>query len=146
METKTKNFSLSIEAPVTAADAFKKISEVDAWWAKNFTGKAQKLNDTFRVTFGKTFVDFKISECVPNQKIVWLVTDCYLDWINNKTEWTNTQVVFELSEKAGATKINFTHIGLTPDVECYNDCFAGWTGHVKGSLVKLLTDGKGMPE
>ncbi|MFI5141998.1 MAG: SRPBCC domain-containing protein [Bacteroidia bacterium] len=146
METKTKNFSLSIKAPVTAADAFKKINQVNAWWAKNFTGKAEKLNDTFRVSFGPTFVDFKITKCVPNQKVVWHVTDCFLHWINNKTEWTGTEVVFGLSENAGVTKINFTHVGLTPDVECYKDCFAGWTGHVKGSLLQLLNTGKGMPE
>ena len=80
-------------------EAMKKISQVNGWWAKNFTGKAEKLNDKFSVHFDETFVDFKISELVPNKKVVWKVTDCNLHWIKAKKEWKGTEVVFEISER-----------------------------------------------
>ena len=64
----------------------KKISKVNGWWAKNFTGKAEALNDKFSVHFGETFVDFHVSELIPDKKVVWKVTDCNLHWINKK-EW-----------------------------------------------------------
>jgi hypothetical protein len=35
---------------------------------------------------------------------------------------------------------------LVPEIECYNDCEEGWTGHLKGSLAKLINEGNGMPE
>ncbi len=37
-----------------------------------------------------------------------------------------------------------THVGLVPEAECYNDCKAGWDKHVGESLLKLLTEGKGI--
>ena len=33
----------------------------------------------------------------------------------------------------------------TPEVECYNACSDAWGQNIKGSLFKLLTEGKGMP-
>jgi hypothetical protein len=48
----------------------KKISQVNLWWAKDFSGKAEKLNDKFTIRFGHTFVDFQIGELVPDKKIV----------------------------------------------------------------------------
>jgi hypothetical protein len=143
---KKKDYHRTIMVNTSAEEAIKKISEVNHWWAKNFTGKAKKLNDTFSVHFGKTFVDFKISELVPGKKVVWKVIDCNLDWINNKKEWNGTEVVFEISKKKNATQIDFTHVGLVPGVECYEDCEVGWTGHVTKSLVKFINEGKGMPE
>lgn len=143
---KSKNFHTTVTVNASAEEAMKKISRVNLWWAKKFKGKAEKPGDTFSVHFGKTFVDFQISEVVPNKKVAWTVTDCNLDWINNKKEWNGNDVVFEISNKGNTTQIDFTHIGLTPDVECYSDCEVGWTGHITGSLVKLINEGKGMPE
>jgi hypothetical protein len=140
------NFHRTISVNVSPKEAIEKINQVDKWWAKKVKGKAEKLNDAFTVDFGSTFVDFTISELVPNKKVVWKVTDCNLDWITNKKEWNGTEVVFEISEKNNATQIDFTHVGLVPGVECYSDCEAGWTGHVTGSLVKFMNEGVGMPE
>ena len=138
------SYKLTVKAP--AKEALKRISEVNLWWAKNFKGKAAKLNDMFSVYFGDTFVDFKISEVIPGKKIIWLVTDCNLGWIKDKKEWKNTEVIWALTEKDGKTQIDFVHKGLTPESECYESCKPGWTGHLKGSLVKLINDGKGNPE
>ena len=140
------NFHRTITLRASAEEVMEKIGQVNRWWAKNFTGKAEKLNDKFSVHFGETFVNFQISEFIPDQKVVWKVTDCNLDWINNKKEWNDTKVVFEIFEKEDSTQINFTHVGLVPGVECYNDCEVGWNGHVTISLVKFINEGKGMPE
>ena len=78
--------------------------------------------------------------------MVWQVTDSYLDWLTDKMEWQNTKMSFEISTKDNSTQINFTHIGLVPEVECYNDCVKGWDQYIKGSLLKLITEGKGQPQ
>ena len=106
----------------------------------------KSTNDIFTTHFGETFVTFKVVEVVPQKKIVWLVTDCYLHWLKDKTEWTNTKLSFEISTENDETKILFTHIGLAPEVECYNDCRKGWDQYIKDSLLKLITEGKGLPE
>ncbi|MGC4102368.1 SRPBCC family protein [Ferruginibacter sp.] len=141
-----RNFQLSVIVNSSGEEVTKKINLVNKWWAKKVTGKSEKLNDTFRVDFGKTFVDFQITELVPGKKIVWTVTDCNLHWINNKKEWNGTDVVFEIASEKNKTQINFIHVGLLPGCECYEDCEVGWTGHVTESLVKFIREGYGMPE
>jgi len=140
-----KNFHKTIKVNVSAEEAMKKICHVNKWWAKKVKGKSEKQNDKFTADFGETFVDFQISELIPNKKVVWKVTDCNLHWIINKKEWNGNEVVFEISEKKNATQIDFTHIGLVPGAECYEDCEVGWTEHITVSLVKYINDGKGMP-
>lgn len=105
-----------------------------------------KLNDIFTVRFAETFVTMKIIEFVPEKKVVWNVTDCYPHWLADKNEWKNTRIVFELSAEGDSTRIDFTHIGLEPQVECYDACVKGWDQYFKGSLVKLINEGKGLPE
>jgi hypothetical protein len=97
------------------------MAQAGNWWAKDFTGKAEKLNDTFTVRFGDTFVNFKIAEVIPDTKIVWYVTDSYLTFQNDKKEWSDTEVVFEISAKNNQTKIDFTHIGLVPELNVMKD-------------------------
>ena len=141
-----QNFHRAITVNASAAETMKKISQVNLWWAKKFTGSAEKLNDKFSVHFGETFVDFKVSEMVPDKKVVWKVTDCNLHWINEKKEWKGTEVVFELSPANKKTKIDFTHVGLVPGVECYESCEFGWSGHLTTGLEDLINKGKGQPQ
>jgi len=141
-----QNYQSSIAADFTPAEAFEAISRVNEWWAKNFAGSAEKLNDVFTVHFGETFVTFKITECIPDEKIAWHVTDCFLPWLKEKTEWNGTTVVFEISPLGHETQVTMTHLGLVPEVECYNGCEAGWNRHFKGSLFKLLTEHSGVPQ
>lgn len=143
---KPQDYNATISVNATPKEAFEKIAKVDKWWAKNFTGKANKLHDKFSVHFGETFVDFQVSELISDKKVVWKVTDCHLHWIKAKKEWNGTEVVFELSKKGKQTQIDFTHIGLVPGVECYHDCEVGWNGHFTGSLVKFMNEGKGTPQ
>jgi hypothetical protein len=44
------------------------------------------------------------------------------------------------------SQIDMTHIGLFPEIECYNDCNGGWNHYIKDSLAKFLTDHKGYPD
>ena len=141
----TTDFSATLVVDKTPKEAFDAIADVSAWWAKNFTGNSKNKGDVFSVKFGDTFVNFKITEAVPGKKVIWLVTDCNLHWIKDKKEWKGTQVVWDIAPVGNTTEIVMTHVGLVPESECYNDCYAGWNGHIKGSLYKLLSEGVGMP-
>ncbi len=75
-----------------------------------------------------------------------MVTDCFLPWFADKTEWTNTKMSFDISTHEDTTQVTFTHIGLVPEVECYDMCIKGWDQYIKGSLFKLITEGEGQPQ
>jgi hypothetical protein len=141
-----QNYQSSIAADFTPREAFEAINKVNEWWAKNFEGSAEKLNDVFTVHFGETFVTFKVTESIPGKKIAWKVTDCWLPWLKDKTEWNGTTVQFEIVPLGDETRITMTHIGLVPEVECFGACEAGWNKHFKGSLLKLLTEHAGVPQ
>ena len=86
---KNENYKCSISANTSAHGAFESINHVNEWWAKNLEGKTEKQNDVFTVHFEDTFVTFKVTESVPDKKISWHVTDCYLHWLKDKKEWNN---------------------------------------------------------
>jgi hypothetical protein len=140
-----KNYHSTIETNVSPKRAFNSINSVTEWWDQDVTGSSQKLRDEFTVRFGDTSVDFRIIEMVPDQKVVWEVTDCYLPFLKDKTEWKGTKVIFEISERNSLTRIDMTHEGLVPGIECYENCEKGWNLYFKESLYKLLTTGKGVP-
>jgi hypothetical protein len=142
-----QNYQSSITADVTPIEAFNGISQVNEWWAKNFEGSTEKLNDVFTVNFSNgTFVTFKVAENVPGEKVAWHVTDCYLPWLKDKKEWNGTAVVFKISPLSNKTQVTMTHVGLVPEVECYAGCEAGWNKYFKESLFKLLTEQAGIPQ
>jgi hypothetical protein len=129
----------------TCEAALAAIANVSGWWAKNLTGSASKAGDTFTVRFGETFVDFKIAHPT-NHEVIWKVTNCYLHWQEDKTEWNGTQVIWQVNDTPEGTLIEMTHIGLNPKVECYKNCKAGWTEHINDSLLRLINTGKGEPQ
>ena len=145
-----QDYRLSISAPVSAADAYDKIARVSEWWAKDFEGSARNLGDVFTVRFGRafgdTFVDFKITEAVPGSKVVWHVTNSYLPWLKDKTEWNDTSVAFVMSAGRSETTVTLTHEGLIPEIECFDHCVQGWNHYFGQSFKQFLTDGHGMPK
>jgi hypothetical protein len=141
-----KDYQCKIQASVSAKDAYDKIARVSEWWAKDFGGSARKLGDTFTVHFGETFVDFKISEAVPDSRIVWQVVNCNIPSLQDKTEWNGTSVAWDVSLGNGTTTVMLTHHGITPDVECYGMCQKGWNGAVQNSFLQFLNVGRGMPK
>jgi hypothetical protein len=143
---KEQDYTAILTVNATSQEVFKSINSVTEWWTDNLEGHSQKLNDEFTVRFGDVHVSKqKLIEVIPDKKVVWLVTDSNLNFIKDKQEWTNTKISFELSNHDNKTQVRFTHVGLVPEVECYRSCTKGWDQYIKGSLFKLLTEGKGEP-
>src|SRR6185295_9360012 len=134
-----QNFNSSIIVPVNCGQAFESITHrIAEWWATNYEGSAAAPGDIFVVRFGKTFGAFKVTEIAPGSKVVWNCIDCYLDLFQNPREWKNTLLVWEITAAEKGANISFTHVGLTPDLSCYNDCEREWNYYLKESLYRLL--------
>jgi len=138
------DYHISITVNVPAEQAFKSINSVSKWWTENVAGSSEKLNDEFIVRSGDVhYSKHRIIELIPDKKVVWLVTESKLNWIkNNKDEWTNTKMIFEIIPDGTKTTIHFTHEGLIPGQECYENCVKGWDSIIQQNLYKYLTTGE----
>ena len=140
---KNQDYQKTFTTETNAKKAFENIVNVGGWWTNSFKGSAKNVNDEFSVNFGATWVKFKVVESIPYKKLTWLVTSCHLDWIKNKTEWDGTKIVWNISEENNKTKVEMTHVGLIPGVECYSNCESGWNQYTGESLPQLIATGKG---
>ena len=141
-----KHFTATIEVSKPPRDVFNRITkDVDKWWGGNdLAGSSEKLNDEFIIHHpGAHYSKQKVVEIIPNEKIVWLVTESTLYWLQkDKQEWENTKMIFEITTKDDKTVLHFTHEGLVPEKECYLLCQEGWNIVIKDYLFHFITDGK----
>jgi len=146
---KNESFTTTIEVAKPALVVFNAIKEVRKWWNnEDFDGNSLKLNDEFIINHpGQHYSKQKLIEVVPNEKIVWLVTDSTLDWLQrDKHEWTNTKMIFEIIAKGDKTLLQFTHEGLVPAKECYAMCRQGWSMIISEWLFHFITVGTASAE
>ncbi|MXV50133.1 SRPBCC domain-containing protein [Pedobacter sp. HMF7647] len=142
-----QDYSVSFLADLSPEEVFNSVNSVTKWWTRNLEGNSQNLNDEFTVRFDDIHMSKqKLTELIPYKKVVWLVTVSKLTFVDTMDEWTNTKISFDISERENKTQVDFTHHGLVPGFECYDGCSKGWDYYIKGSLYKLLTEGKGTPD
>lgn len=140
---KTQDLTFTLIVDQTPEVVFNAVNNVRGWWSETLEGDSEKLNDEFIYRYQDMhYSKQRLVEVVPNQKVVWLVLDSYLSFIEDKTEWTGTKISFEITREQDKTQLLFTHHGLNPEVECYNACFDGWSHYIKGSLVELIAKGE----
>jgi hypothetical protein len=143
---KTKDYSTSFVVDQTPEEVFNTINNVRGWWSGEITGDTDKLGAEFSYRVENAhYSKQKVTEFVPGKRVVWRVLDAHLSFVNDKSEWKGTDIVFELSPKGGKTEVRFTHRGLAPAFECYNNCSNAWGLLVNGNLRKLITTGKAQP-
>ena len=139
-----QNFSVSFLVDQRPGEVFAAVNNVKGWWTENLEGNSQKLNDEFEVRFGDVhYSKQKLIELVPNKKVVWLVTDSKLSFLKDKSEWTGTKISFEMDEQDKKTQVRFTHLGLVPEIECYDACSNAWSEYINHSLRALITASNG---
>ena len=142
----SRDFTTSFTVDNTPEEVFAAINDVRGWWSQEVVGETTKLGDTFTFEVqGVHRTTQTLTEVVPGRKVVWHVTDSWIGFVDDKTEWDGTDIVFAVTDKGGSTEVRFTHVGLTPNVECYHACSGGWSAYMTGSLRDLITTGKGDP-
>jgi hypothetical protein len=108
----TSNFTTTFFVNQTPKEVFSAINNVRGWWQGKIEGTTDKLNDEFTYRMEEFhFSKQKLIEVIPNEKVVWLVTESKLNFIKNKSEWTGTKISFEISEINNKTQLSFSHMG-----------------------------------
>ena len=131
---------------VHAQQAFAAINNVRGWWSQAVEGDTDRLGAVFNYHYQDVHrATFQITEFVPAKKVTWHVLDNYFNFVKDKTEWTGTDIVFDIVPTGDKTEVHFTHVGLVPDYECYDVSSNAWSSYIAGSLRNLMTTGQGQP-
>ncbi|HEV2637914.1 MAG TPA: SRPBCC domain-containing protein [Actinocrinis sp.] len=142
-----ESYRTSILVDQSPEEVFNAVVNTRGWWAADgIVGETEKQGDefTFEVP-GIHRSEMELKEVVPNKKVVWLAKENWISFVEDKTEWNGTELHFDISEKDGKTELQFTHVGLVPEFECYEACSGGWTFYIRESLRDLIATGKGQP-
>ena len=142
-----QSFTTTFSVDRSPREVFDAINDVPAWWSAEVEGPTDVEGETF--TFRVKDLhrsQIRVSELVPGERVVWTVLENYMSFVEDQTEWVDTQIRFDLTKRDGGTDVRFTHVGLLPDHECYAVCSKAWDYYLRESLPNLVTTGEGKPE
>jgi uncharacterized protein YndB with AHSA1/START domain len=135
-----QSFATSFTVDKSPEDVFDAINDVRGWWTGEIQGGSDKVGDEFSYRYEDLHLSKqKVTELVPGKKIVWHVVNAALSYTHDKAEWTGTDITFGISRKGDRTEVLFTHVGLVPQLECFEDCSSAWRSFVNGSLHNFIS-------
>lgn len=142
-----QNYTTSFTVNQTPEDVFAAVNNVRAWWSENIQGETDQPGAVFEFHSRDLHHSTqKITEFIPGKKVVWHVLDSQINFVDDKQEWKDTQIVFDIKQVNDRTELRFTHVGLNPAVECFDACSDAWSGYINRSLFNLISQGQGEPE
>lgn len=141
-----KSYTTSFIVDQIPEEVFAAINNPRGWWSEEIEGVTDKLSEEFKHHFLDVHrCTLQVTELIPGKKVVWHVFENYFKFTKDATEWTGTDIIFEISKKGDQTEVRFTHVGLVPNYECYDVCSNAWGTYINKSLKNLIVAGKGNP-
>jgi hypothetical protein len=140
------SYTTTITVDQTPEEAFAAINNVRGWWSGEIEGNTDRLGDEFTYRYEDLHLSKqKITESIPGKRVAWDVLEGYLNFVKDKTEWLGTVITFDISKNGDKTEVRFTHVGLVPEFECFDNCSNARGFYINGSLRDLIITGKGEP-
>jgi hypothetical protein len=137
------SFTTIITVDESPEIVFAAVNNVRGWWKGDIAGKSEKVGDQF--TYRHKDVHYskqQVTESIPGERVVWLVVESRLNFVEEKNEWNGTEIVFEIAKNGVRTELRFTHVGLVPAFECFGGCSGAWGSIITRDLRRLITQGK----
>ena len=138
-----ENFLYEFHTSKKPEEIYQLLLDIKQWWSGLFDesihGHSHSLDDefSFQAGNGAHYSKQKLIALSPGKRIVWLVTDSKLDFLDKSDEWTGTKISFDISIKNGLTRVIFLHEGLAPQLACYNSCSGAWKNYLQKFEQKL---------
>ncbi len=146
-----QSYTTTITVDRTPEEVFAAVNDVRGWWSEEVEGRTDQVGSEFRYR-GHDEADtvehlatIRVEELVPGRRVVWRVLDNHFSFTDDQTEWQDTEIRFDITERDGATEVRFTHAGLVPAYECFDVCSDAWGFYVGNSLRSLILTGTGAP-
>lgn len=131
----------------TPDQAFAAITNVRGWWSGEIDGPTDELGAEFTYRYQDVHRSTqRITELIPGRRVVWHVVDGYLNFVDDVTEWTGTDITFDIVPTGDGTEVRFTHVGLAPHYQCFESCSGAWRFYIATSLRSLINEGSGGPD
>jgi len=141
-----QNFTTTFLVDQTPEDAFAAITNVRGWWSGEIDGRTDELGEEFSYRYEDVhYSKQRITEFVPGRRVVWRVVEASLNFTEDPGEWIGSEITFEISRSGHRTEVRFGHVGLVPEVECFDKCSSAWSFYINDSLRRLITTGQGKP-
>jgi hypothetical protein len=130
-------------SPDAVSDLFASAAGVSRWWGP-CEGDG-RVGGTLVTSFGAAGVNaMRVREAGP-RRVVWEPVEAPATTPTGHTkEWLGTTVEFDITPVGDGTELRFRHAGLTAKLECWDNCFAGWT-YFMASIETLARTGSGTP-
>jgi hypothetical protein len=141
-----ESLRIVINVDKTPEEVYEAINNVRGWCTGCIVGATTKVGDVWVYCYPNIhFTKLKVTQLVPDKKVVWHVLDSYIDVDGDKEEWTGTDIIFDINKTSKGAKVTFTHFGLVPSFVCYEGCKEGWSFYINESLSSFISIGKGDP-
>ncbi len=123
---------------------------IEKWWTKP-DAIISKVGDVAKFTFPpqESYWTFKAIDLVPNERVFLECVEAFhiiLDKPDaSQTEWLGSKMVFDIAPTENGCDVTLEHVGLVPQLHCFEVCEEGWNFFYLNSLQALLDTGEGMP-
>jgi hypothetical protein len=75
----------------------------------------------------------------------WRCIEQYDRNLDPVDEWVGMTLSCRLFDEGGATRLDFVHEGLVPELRCFDACQNGWEFILRRSLRQLIEAREGAP-
>ena len=143
---RTEDFTAVLNLPASPATVlalFTSAAGVSRWWGP--TAGDGAVGGTLATSFGEYGVNtMRVLEAGPT-RVVWeSIAPGGTTPTGHTQEWLGTTMEFDIVPVGTGTELRFRHAGLTPQLACWDDCFAAWT-HFMASIETFAATGTGTP-
>jgi uncharacterized protein YndB with AHSA1/START domain len=144
--TRTEGFTAVLNLPAspdTVSALFTSAVGVSRWWGPTEGDAA--AGGTLVTSFGDHGVNaMRVLEAEP-ARVVWepVAPDRTMP-TGHTQEWLDTRMEFDIVPAGTGTELRFRHVGLTPQLDCWEACTAAWT-YFMASIDTFAKTGTGTP-
>jgi uncharacterized protein YndB with AHSA1/START domain len=147
---KQSSYSTVVLVGASPQAAYDAINDVRAWWSEDLEGDTDAVGAAYDFRGNHEGVNvhrarIRVTELVPGERVAWHVEANEFTFTEDRDEWVDTRIVFELTPSDEGTRISFRHEGLVPVHECYDVCSNAWWHFLHDSRRGLIETGQGVP-
>jgi uncharacterized protein YndB with AHSA1/START domain len=132
-----EGFGLQITSATSVEEIIAALTTLDGlagWWTPDVTGSPEPGGElAFR--FGRGPTTMRVEHVDPAGLVVWTCTasDSFDDWVG-------TSLWFDVRPRAGGGSVlAFRHVGLTPELPCFETCRPRWEHHLANLMKEHVT-------